>query len=117
MAYACTKTGDILEINLDKAIFTRVGPVKKLFSFGFTCIALRLVGDILVGCGDGTIAKICNKTMQIKNQIKVLGEGTSLTLTADGTYFFAGTNLCNIYWFDTEHLNSELRNNCHYRSI
>ena len=117
MAYACTKTGDILEINLERAIFKRVGPVKKLFSLGVTCISMILNGDILVGCGDGTIAKICNKTMQIKNQTKLLGGITSITLTADGTYFFAGTTLCNIYWCDSENLNPELRNTCHYETI
>lgn len=117
MAYACTKTGDILEINLDKAIFKRVGPVKKLFSQGVTCIAMLLNGDILVGCGDGTIAKIANKTMGIKAQTKVLGGVTSITLTGDGTYFFAGTSLCNIYWCDAENLSPELRNTCHYEPI
>jgi hypothetical protein len=93
VAYGCTKTGDILEINLEKALFKRVGPVKKLFSLGVVCIALLLNGDIIVGCGDGTVAKIGNKDMMIKAQAKVMGAVTSLTLTADGTYMFVGTNM------------------------
>jgi cilia- and flagella-associated protein 52 len=93
VAYGCSKTGDILEISLEKALFKRVGPVKKLFSLGVVCIALLLNGDIIVGCGDGTVAKIGNKDMMIKAQAKVMGAVTSLTLTADGTYMFVGTNL------------------------
>lgn len=73
VAYGCTKTGDILEINLEKALFKRVGPVKKLFSLGVTCIALLLNGDIVVGCGDGTIAKIGGKDMMIKAYIVFYG--------------------------------------------
>lgn len=92
-AYCCTKTGDILEISLEKALFKRVGPVKKLFSLGVLCIAQLLNGDLLVGTGDGTIAKIGIKDMQIKAEAQVLGAVTSLSLTADGTYFFVGTNL------------------------
>lgn len=66
LAYGCTKTGDILELSLQKGVFKRLGPVKKLFSLGVTCIALLLNGDIIVGCGDGTVAKIGNKDMTIK---------------------------------------------------
>ena len=32
--YCGTKTGDIIEINIERAIFKRVGPIKKLFSQG-----------------------------------------------------------------------------------
>ncbi len=31
-AYLGTKTGDIVEISLDRALFKRFGPVKRLFS-------------------------------------------------------------------------------------
>jgi len=116
-AYGCTKTGDILEISLEKALFKRLGPVKKIFSLGVTCIALLLNGDMIVGCGDGTIAKIGNKDMQIKAQAQLMGGVTSISLTADGTYLFAGTNMCNIYWCDTDKLAPELRNTCHYEPI
>jgi len=71
VAYGCTKTGDIIEISLEKALFKRVGPVKKLFSLGVVCIALLLNGDIIVGCGDGTVAKIGNKDMMIKAYISL----------------------------------------------
>jgi len=31
-AYLGTKTGDFVEISLEKALFKRIGPAKKLFS-------------------------------------------------------------------------------------
>jgi cilia- and flagella-associated protein 52 len=32
LAFLGTKTGDIVEISLDRALFKRIGPVKRLFS-------------------------------------------------------------------------------------
>lgn len=57
-AYVGTKTGDVLEINIERAIFKRLGPVKKLFSLGVGTLGILPNGDILVGAGDGTLAKI-----------------------------------------------------------
>jgi hypothetical protein len=31
-AYVGTKTGDVLEVNIERAIYKRLGPVGKLFS-------------------------------------------------------------------------------------
>ena len=49
--YCGTKTGDVFEINIDKAIYKRVGPMKKLFSLGITAMRILSNGDILVGTG------------------------------------------------------------------
>jgi len=65
-AYCGTKTGDFLEVNLEKAIFKRVGPVKKLFSLGVVTIALLPNGDIIIGGGDGRLSKISIQTMMVK---------------------------------------------------
>ena len=51
--------------NIDKAIYKRVGPVKKLFSLGVTAIKILPNGDILVGTGEGKLAKISIQTMQL----------------------------------------------------
>jgi hypothetical protein len=48
---------------LDRAIYKRLAPVKKLFSLGVVCIGLLPNGDIIVGAGDGCIAKISIQTM------------------------------------------------------
>ena len=63
--YCGTKTGDVFEINIDKAIYKRVGPLKKLFSLGITAIRILINGDILVGTGEGKLAKISVQTMQL----------------------------------------------------
>lgn len=52
--------------------------------------------------------------MAIKSKSQVMGGVTSLTFTRDFTHFFAGTSQSNIYWVDTEKLEPQLRNTCHY---
>jgi len=116
-AYLGTKTGDIFEISLDTALFKRTGPVKRLFSLGINCITQLPNGDIMVGAGDGTIAKIGYKDMKLKAEAQVLGAVTSISLTADGTHFFAGTSKATIYWSDADTVTPELRNTCHYERI
>ena len=116
-AYCGTRTGDLLEINLERASFTRSGPARKLFSQGVQCIALMHNGDLLVGAGDGTISKLGSQNLQVKAQSQVLGGVTSLTLTQDNTHFFLGTSQSNMYLLDTDQLKAELRNTCHYEKI
>jgi len=76
-----------------------------------------LNGDLLLGWGDGTIAKLGLKDLAIKSQSKVLGGVTSLTLTADSTNMFVGTANSNIYFWDTNVLNPELRMTWHFDYI
>lgn len=116
-AYCGTQTGDLLEVNVERAIFKRVGPVKKLFSLGVQCIGLLPNGDIIVGAGDGVLAKVSIQDMQVKFQTQVLGGVTSISFTGDFTHFFCGTNQSNIYWIDADKLVAELRNTCHHEKI
>lgn len=74
-------------------------------------------GDMLVGAGDGCIAKVEIKSMLIKSQAKVMGSVTSITLTADQTHFFAGTTKSTLYWCNSDQISPELRNTCHYEKI
>ncbi|CAD8070532.1 unnamed protein product [Paramecium sonneborni] len=115
--YCGTKTGDVFEIQMDMAIYKRLAPVKKLFSQGVNCLGLLPNGDIIVGAGDGMIAKVSYQTMQIVASSELLGGVTSITFTNDYTHFFTGTSQSNIYWLDTEKLLPELRNTCHYERI
>jgi cilia- and flagella-associated protein 52 len=46
-----------------------------------------------------------------------MGAVTSVTLTADTTHFFCGTSKATIYWCDSDKINPELRNTCHYERI
>jgi WD40 repeat protein len=114
--YCGTNTGDMLQVAMEKAIFRACYP-KKLFSLGVTCSAMLPDGDMMIGTGDGTIAKINCETLKIKLQVQVLGGVTSIALTNDGTHFFCGTTLSNIYWLDSDTLTVELRNTCHHERI
>lgn len=62
-AYVGTQTGDIIEIGLDHNLFKRLGPVKRLFSQGINSINLLANGDLLLGSGDGTVAKVGSHDM------------------------------------------------------
>mmetsp|Transcript_1070 Transcript_1070/g.3018 ORF Transcript_1070/g.3018 Transcript_1070/m.3018 type:complete len:620 (-) Transcript_1070:134-1993(-) len=116
--YCGTQTGDILAVVLraSGAAFKQVVP-KKCFSLGVTATAFLKDGDILLGTGDGTLARMCGQSLQIKGMCKVLGGVTSITLTKDGTHFFCGTDKSNIYWVESESLTAELRNTCHHERI
>jgi len=72
---------------------------------------------MLVGTGDGTVARIQAGTLRLLAQCQVLGGVTSITLTGDGTHFFAGTNHANMYWVDVDSLTAELRSTCHHERI
>jgi WD40 repeat protein len=112
-----TKTGDVIEVCLNRAIYKRIGPTKRLFSQGVVCISQLANGDIIVGAGDGTIAKMGFKDLIIKSEAKVMGAVTSISCTADSTHFFCGTSKATIYWCNTDKINPELRNTCHYERI
>ena len=88
-----------------------------LFSQGVRVIDVLPNGDLLVGAGDGAIAKISIQNMLIKCATQVLGAISSMSFTADHTHFFCGTEQCNIYWVDSSTLQPELRNTCHYDKI
>lgn len=115
--YIGTKTGDLFEINIEKAIYKRTGPVKRLFSLGITSIKVLLNGDLLVGTGEGKIAKVSIQNMHLIKESEVMGAVTSISFTADYTHFFCGTSQSNIYWVNSNTLNPELRNTCHYERI
>jgi WD40 repeat protein len=116
-AYLGTKTGDIVEISLERQLFKRIGPAKRLFSQGINCISTLPNGDLLVGAGDGLIAKVGGKDMLIKSEHKVMGAVTSISPTADSTHVFIGTSKATIYWADADQLKAELRNTCHFERI
>lgn len=66
--YCGTKTGDIFEVNIEKAIYKRVGPVKRLFSLGISAIRILPNGDLIVGTGEGKLARISIQNMQLLNE-------------------------------------------------
>jgi len=115
--YCGTKTGDIFEVNIDKAIYKRVGPVKRLFSLGVSIVRLLPNGDLIVGTGEGKLVRISIQNMNILSESELMGNVTSISFTGDYTHFFAGTSQSNIYWVNSTTLVAELRNTCHYERI
>mmetsp|Transcript_40690 Transcript_40690/g.75729 ORF Transcript_40690/g.75729 Transcript_40690/m.75729 type:complete len:622 (-) Transcript_40690:107-1972(-) len=118
--YCGTTTGDLLQVELSHALFKQYTPrggPGKAFALGITTSAMLPDGDIIIGTGNGTLARICAESLRVKQQCQVLGGVTSMALTVDGTHFFCGTTLSNIYWVDTDTLTAELRNTCHHERI
>ena len=70
----------------------------RLFSLGITCLKILANGDILVGTGEGKIARISIQNMHLLKEDEVMGCVTSISLTNDYSHFFCGTNQSNIYW-------------------
>jgi hypothetical protein len=81
-AYCGTRTGDILEIFLEKANFRRVGPLNRIFTGGVTSILVSSPTDLILGAGDGSVAKVNRKTMKIEEEIKISGGICALAQTS-----------------------------------
>ena len=108
--YCGTQTGDLVEVDLARRLQRRLGPVKTQFPQGIVSSCLIPNGDLLIGTGEGIVAKVALSSLRVVAQQMVSGSAlTSLTLTPDGTKFFAGSVSSSIFLFDTETLRSELR--------
>jgi len=68
-----------------------MAPVGKNFTQGVYTMGILPNNDLIVGAGDGTIAKISIQTMKVKKRAKVWGCVSSITFTKDFTHFFCGT--------------------------
>lgn len=66
IGYFGTKTGDVVEVDLINAIYKRIGPIKRLFSQGITTLQTLPNGDLIVGTGEGILAKIGFSEMKVK---------------------------------------------------
>lgn len=91
--------------------------MKKLFSLGITCLKILINGDLIVGTGEGKLARISIQNMKLLKEEEVMGAVSSISLTNDYTHFFCGTTQANIYWVNSTTLVPELRNTCHYDRI
>lgn len=64
-AYCGTRTGDILEIFIDKGNYKWLGPLNWIFIGGIQAIRSTMRNYIYIGAGDGSIAKVSKKEMKI----------------------------------------------------
>lgn len=94
-----------------------MGPAKRLFSQGVSCLAVLPSGDLLAGAGDGHIAKLGIRDFELKARGELMGAPTSISLAGDSAHFFCGTSQSNIYWVDCSKLQPELRSTCHSSRI
>jgi WD40 repeat protein len=115
--YAGTRTGDILEIQIENGIFKRVAPVKNLFGNGVRLIRVMPNGDLLVASGSGTIARIDIQRLNIRNSAELEGSITGIGLTNDETSFFCGTSRGNIYFGNAYDLKMHLKASCHFSKV
>jgi len=88
-AYCGTRTGDILEIYIDKANFKRVGPLNRIFTGGITCLLVSSPSQLLLGAGDGFIARVSRKTMKIEEEVKLPGGVCSISQTSNSLFILS----------------------------
>jgi len=113
--YCGTTTGDILQISIERKIFKNVGP-KARFSLGVQTLAFTPAGELLAGCGDGTIACLKPDTFKVLKSTSVQGSVSSISVRG-GQYIFVGTSTSNTYVVKLDGLVAELRSTCHYDAI
>ncbi|XP_066926830.1 cilia- and flagella-associated protein 52-like [Clytia hemisphaerica] len=115
--YCGTTSGDILQINLNTKLLCHYGPAKEKFSLGVLSLSL-VEQNILIGAGDGTVAKVRVDGFKKLKSKKVDGEVTSITAPAGNLEkFFVGTQLSQIYQFNFSTFVEETISTCHYSSV
>ena len=115
--YAGTRTGDILEIQIENGIFQRVAPIRNLFGNGVRLIRIMPNGDLLVASGSGTVARIDIQRLSIRNSAELEGCITGMTLSREETSFFCGTTRGNIYFGNAFDLQMHLKASCHFSGV
>lgn len=102
--YTGTKTGDVIEILVEKGIMKRVGPTGKLFDNGVKKIELvmkqKQESQIVVGTGSGLIITIERETMKRSSEAQLEGSITAFCLTEGHKQAICGTEKGNIYQVD-----------------
>lgn len=71
---------------------------------GISNIRILPNGDLVVGTGEGKLARISIQNMVIACESEVMGNVTSISFTGDYTHFFCGTSQSNIYWVNSTNL-------------
>mmetsp|Transcript_7857 Transcript_7857/g.22457 ORF Transcript_7857/g.22457 Transcript_7857/m.22457 type:complete len:631 (+) Transcript_7857:239-2131(+) len=125
--YCATKTGDVLQVNLNYKMLKERGPRKDMMPKGINCVSILPTGDLLVGGDNGDIMVLRSTgSLPKAAATKVQGGITTLAvdmLSNDGTTvgFYAGTSVSNIYYvlYNTKSgtLQVELLQTAHSRKI
>ena len=117
VAYCGTQSGDMLEVNVTNGRFARAS--RERFSLGIQCIGYTegATNHVIVGAGDGTLAKIDTKRLAVRKAVQMMGSVTSISSHADGRTALLGTSQGNTYRFNLDTLESDLLGTAHYHGI
>ena len=86
LAFCGTRSGDLLEIALNRGIYNRSGPVEKKFQAGISQIISKFK-HLYIGANDGTFAKIDKKTLCISGEANFPDSSiTALTASESKVY-------------------------------
>lgn len=116
--YCGTQTGDLLQVNLSNGRFMKAS--RNRFSLGILCAAyiLDTRGDcILLGNGDGSVARLDTKTLSVKKACSVMGGVKSISPSADGNSVWVGTSQGNMYTMPVNSMEATLLGTAHYAPI
>lgn len=114
--YCGTSTGDVLYVSLDTLLFRVSGP-KKPFPKGIKAMALSANRDIVVGSGNGILATLSRRSLQVTATASLGGPISSIALDATDSTMFVGCESGNIYVADFDSLEAELRTTCHPSAV
>ena len=135
--YCGTTSGDILQVqaytlspnlvttivsaqvNIATRLFSQYGPMKDKYSLGVTAIHLLPSGNLLIGTGDGRIVENTGAPhFKRVRSCKVAGGITSIALRGNGSEFYVGTNLSQMFKFQFHDFSSsELIASCHHSAV
>lgn len=87
-------------------MYKRLGPIKKIFSSSVSSINIFPNNDLLIGAGDGKIAKIAFRNFYLISECDLKGGITSTVFSNDHANFYCGTNLNNIYNINSDNFKS-----------
>lgn len=85
-AYCGTRSGDILEISLDKGMFQRSGPVNQKFG-GAVNQVISKGKNLYIGTSDGTFAKLDKHSMLTQGQVTYPGCSISALCASSGKIY------------------------------
>jgi len=117
VAYCGTQTGDMLEVNVTNGRFARAS--RERFSLGIQCLSYAegSTNHVIVGAGDGTLAKVDTKRLAVRKAVQMMGSISSISNHADGRTAVLGTDQGNTYRFNLDTLEADLLGTAHYRGI
>ncbi|KER19197.1 hypothetical protein T265_11948 [Opisthorchis viverrini] len=123
-----TSSGDILGINMHSALLQIVSPEKNKYSLGVSTITAMSNSTLLIGTGDGVVQECAisynreghrcyPKLSRTKQEQKLSGKVTAISLRGEGHQFYVATDKCNLYLFKHADFSQELIYSSHYAAV